>query len=91
MKSSRKRKAVSTILGVLVFIGIMFSAVVPMQLTMQQADIHAQKILNEVDVKDDEYNREHLTVYAYPTGAGSDQINVRIINDGRIALKAIHI
>jgi len=54
VSKSSKRKAVSTILGVLIFIGVMFSAIVPMQLTMKQADIHAQKILNEESRKDEE-------------------------------------
>ena len=41
----KKRKGVSTILGTLIFIGILFTSVIPMLLVMKQADtIYTKKI-----------------------------------------------
>jgi len=39
MSTTFRRKAISTILGTLIFISILFTAVIPMFLTMNQADV----------------------------------------------------
>jgi len=70
------RKGVSTILGTLIFIGILFSAVVPMMLTMKQADIIMEQEKLELQLADDEKSREDLEAYAYPKG--SDKIELMV-------------
>ena len=63
------RKGVSTILGTLIFIGILFSAVIPMMLTMKQADIIMEQEKLDLLRFDDERSREAIESYAYPKGA----------------------
>ncbi len=65
MLYNKKNKGVSTILGTLIFIGIIFTSVVPMMLVMKQADTIYEKKKHEMDVIDDESVREELTVYTF--------------------------
>ncbi|MBN2335295.1 hypothetical protein JXL21_07010 [Candidatus Bathyarchaeota archaeon] len=67
------------------FIGIMFSAVIPMQLVMQQADNFKIQRLKELEKTDNERYNEQLTVTYYPLTQTSDQINVKLSNKGSIS------
>ena len=42
------RNGVSTILGTIIFIGVLFSAIIPMQLVMKQADNIALQKIHEI-------------------------------------------
>ena len=59
----KKKKGVSTILGTLIFIGILFTSVIPMMLVMKQADTIFTKKVHEMEAIDDEKAREKLTSY----------------------------
>jgi hypothetical protein len=61
-----RKKGTSTILGTLIFMGILFSAVAPMFITMRQADVYYEQRKQEVGILDDEKSREDLTFYVYP-------------------------
>jgi len=83
------RKAVSTILGTLIFIGILFSAVIPMMLTMKQADIIMEREKLELQRADDERSREVLDVYAYPHG--SDGLQVLVVSRCEVPATITHV
>jgi hypothetical protein len=83
------RKGVSTILGTLIFIGILFSAVVPMMLTMKQADIVMEQEKLELQLADDEKSREELEAYAYPKG--SDKLEVMVESQCEFPVTITHI
>ncbi len=87
----KKRRGVSTILGVVIFIGILFTAVIPMQLVMQQADYMLERKKLEMGVKDDERSKETLQVVAYPNTSNSSEMYVRIENKGEVAAKIVRI
>ncbi len=91
MYRSRKR-GVSTILGTLIFIGILFTAVIPMSLVMKQADtIYEQKKL-EMERFDEERAREEIDVYVFPTeGAASDNLTVSVHNRCELTVRIIRI
>jgi len=73
---------VSTILGTLIFIGILFTSVIPMMLVMKQADtIYEQRKL-EGSRLDEEKAREDMNVYVYPTGGGADD-NLTLLVESR--------
>ena len=75
------KRGISTVLGTLIFVGILFSAVIPMFLVMKQADtIYEQKIL-EMRRRDDEHDIEALDMYAYPAGPGSSDLEIEIDNN----------
>jgi len=73
------RKGMASILGTLIFIAILFSAVIPMQLTMQQADIIMEQEKLEMQRIDDETSRERLEVYPIPH-KDEDLLSVSVIN-----------
>lgn len=85
----KDRRGVSTIMGTLIFIGILFTSVIPMMLVMKQADtIYVQKV-KEVEVKDDERVKEDLVVYIYP--GEETEIKVRVKNQGTLPVKIVRV
>lgn len=85
----RRRKGISTILGTLIFIGVLFTAVIPMFLVMKQADnIYVQNV-HEMTIQDDERTRENIIVSAYP--GGSDTIMVKVENKGNVPVTIVRV
>lgn len=82
------RKGISSILGTLVFIGILFSSVMPMFLMMRQADVYYEQRKLEVNRLDEEKALEDLAVYVTPY---STNFTVTLINNGDVATKAIRV
>ncbi len=88
----RKRKGVSTILGTLIFIGILFTAVIPMYMVMNQADTKYQQKKLERERFDEERAREELYVIVYPTGvAAPDNITIAVENMCELTVKIVRI
>lgn len=87
--SIKKRRGISTILGTLIFIGVLFTSVVPMMLVMKQADTIYTKKIHELETKDDERAREELNVYTF---AGVDtEIMLKIKNRGEVPVKIVRV
>ena len=87
----RKQRGVSTILGTIIFIGIMFTSIIPMMLVMKQADtVYTRKIL-EVERLDDERGRENIEVYAFPIGETSSNLNVTVKNRCELVVTIVRI
>ena len=88
----RKRKGVSTILGTLIFIGILFTSVIPMMLVMNQADtLYEQKKL-EIGRFDEERAREQADVYVYPTdGLSSPYLTIKVTDRCELAMRIVRI
>lgn len=84
----KERRGVSTIMGTLIFIGILFTSVIPMMLVMKQADTIYTKKIHEIEIRDDERERENLIVYTYPD---DQKINVKIKNSGNIPVKIVRV
>ena len=80
----------STVLGTLIFIGILFSAVVPMFLVMQQADIILDQEKLEIRRVDDEKSREMMDVYAYPV-EGESQIEIKVNSRCELLINILHL
>ena len=82
----KKKKGVSTILGTIIFIGILFTSVIPMMLVMKQADnIYTQKV-HEIEKRDEEQESQELEVYAFPV-ENEDKIRIGIENTGVVPAK----
>jgi hypothetical protein len=87
---SGSRRGVSTILGTIFFIGILFSAIIPMQLVMKQADNIALRKTHEAQILDQERFDENIEVYPVPL-TGEDKLNVTIINNSEFPIKIKHL
>ncbi|MGD2142057.1 MAG: hypothetical protein PVH79_01095 [Candidatus Bathyarchaeota archaeon] len=81
----------SAILGTLIFVGILFSAFIPMYLTMKQADTLYERKMMELKSLDDERDREKLYVVVYPSSENSSEVNVNIDNKGDVQVKIIRV
>ena len=77
----KKRPGVSTILGTLIFVGIIFSAYVPMTLVMKQADNIYERTIHEAKIGDIDKGTEDVIVYAYGE-EGSTELSVYVKNKG---------
>ena len=76
----------STILGTIIFIGILFSAVIPMQLVMKQADTLYTQLLHEVNQADEDRLNEDLLMYAYPIEESSNELRIKVVNKCEIPI-----
>jgi len=85
------RRGTSTILGTLIFIGIMFTAVIPMLLVMRQADTLHEMRKHELGILDQEKAMENLCLYVCPEGPSSPTVEVTIVNNGEVLAHVIKI
>ncbi|MBN1683723.1 hypothetical protein JW865_09255 [Candidatus Bathyarchaeota archaeon] len=78
-----KRKGISTIIGTIIFIGILFTSIVPMFITMNQADTYAIQKKDELERLDQQRFRENCIVYLYPTGPETPlNLTIMVTNTG---------
>ncbi|MDP2901197.1 MAG: hypothetical protein Q8O47_09535 [Candidatus Bathyarchaeota archaeon] len=76
-------------MGTLIFIGILFTSVIPMFLVMKQADnVYTQKVY-EMRNRDDERSKENVFVSAY--SGGVEALTVRIENKGNVPVKIVRV
>ena len=87
----RGRKGTASLFGTLIFIGILFSAVIPMYLVMNQADTIFEQRKHEVATLDEEKTREDVIVYVYPTTCTEDNLTVLVHNACELDVKIIRV
>jgi len=75
---SSRKKGLSTILGTLVFVGILFSSIIPMMLVMNQADTMYEQRKFEQQKTDERRDLESLEMYVFPLGKHDDEINFTV-------------
>jgi archaellum component FlaF (FlaF/FlaG flagellin family) len=87
----KKRKGMSVILATLIFIGILFSAIVPMSMVMNQADTIYEQELKERKTLDDEKADENIMVFAYPPDMLEEKLTISIRNMGGLESKIVRV
>lgn len=85
------RRGTSTILGTLIFVGIIFTAVIPMMLVMRQADTLHEMRKHELGILDQEKAREDLYLYVYPKTLTSPVLIVEVQNKGELAIRVLRL
>jgi len=85
----RRRRGVASLFGTLIFIGILFTAVIPMYLVMNQADVIFEQEKHSVAQLDDEKDREDLYFYVYPDL--SDDLMVVVENKCAMSVKVVRV
>lgn len=89
--SRNKRHGMTTILGTLLFISMIFTALVPLQLSILETDTHESTIIRQLEIIDNEREEEILTVISYPTTTTSNLLKVRVQNIGSINVKIVKV
>lgn len=89
----RDRRGISTILGVIIFVGLLFSSVLPMYLVMREADTIYDKEIFELGRLDDERDREKMFVYAYPATLNQyeDRLKIEVRNRCEFDIKTLRV
>ena len=86
------RRGTSTILGTLIFVGIMLTAVIPMLLVMNQADTFHEMRKYELEFFDEERIEEEVYVNVFSTPDTSPPIlTLRVENRGNFIVKIVKI
>lgn len=85
--SHRTSRGFSSVMGTLIFVGILFSTVVPMFLVMKQADTLFEQEKHELGRFDEERKNEDLYVYVYPVGVLSTNLKISVQNKGATSVK----
>lgn len=87
----RGRSGTSTILGTLIFVGIMFTAVIPMLLVMKQADIIYEMRKHELGILDQERRDEEVYVYVFPGTYDSATLTLKVQNRGNLVVNVVQV
>ncbi len=86
-----QRKGLSTIMGTLIFVGILFTSVIPMYLVMKQADnIYTQKV-HEMGISDQDRAREAIEANVYPDNITSHNLYINVTNTGVVPVDIVRV
>jgi archaellum component FlaF (FlaF/FlaG flagellin family) len=78
-------------MGTLIFVGILFTSIIPMYLVMKQVDnIYTQNV-HEMSISDQDRAKESVEAYAYPINDQSNKITVKVTNTGIIPVKIVRV
>ena len=89
--SRNKRRGLTTIIATLLFVSMVFTALIPLQMSMLQTDTYESKIIRELETSDSEKEEEELTVVSYPTTTTSSSLKVRVQNTGILDVKIVKV
>jgi len=78
-------------MGTLIFIGIMFTAVIPMMLVMRQADTLHEMSKHELGILDQERRDEEVYVYVYPVTEDSTTLTLKVQNRGNLVVNVVQL
>ena len=87
----RNCKGVSTILLLVIFVGVLFTSLVPLKLVMQQADNIAEQKKREIESFDVESSKEDLLVTVYPNPSNNSELMAHVRNRGDVIVKIVRI
>lgn len=85
------RKGTSTILGTLIFVGIVFTAFIPMMLVMKQADTLYDMRKYELQILDQEKIDEEVYVYVFPGTETSTTLKLKVQNRGPLLVNVVQV
>jgi len=85
------KRGIANVLGMIIVVGILFTAIIPLFLYVNQANNFYDETVKYMKSKDEERDAESLDVFAYPTGENHTTLNVLIKNTGVIPVKVMRI
>jgi len=90
MPSSRANSGIATVLGMLIFIGVLFTCVIPLFLYVNQVNSFYNQRVVEMSQFDQDRETENLLVYAFPVG-NLTQLNVYIKNKCALEVRVVRV
>jgi hypothetical protein len=86
----RARRGISTVLGVLLMVGILSTTIIPLFIYVNSVNNYYDTTVVNMDIADQERSMEDLTVYAFGRDETYD-INVLLVNEGSISVNITRI
>ena len=86
----KERRGISTVLGVLLMVGILFTTVIPLFMYVNGLNNYYDVTVVNMGLADHERGIEDLTVYTYWIN-DSSAVRLQLINDGSISINVIRI
>jgi len=83
----KDRRGLSTVLGMLIFIGVLFTCVIPLFLYVNEVNSVYDQTVHEMSNFDLERTQERCDAFAYPLSSTSDYLNVYIKNKCALDVK----
>jgi len=87
----RSKSAMSTVLGMLIFIGVLFTCVMPFFLYINQVNSIYDQTVVEMKRQDQDRTLENVEVYAYPLNETGNQIRLYIKNQCPLTVEIVRI
>ena len=87
----RKKRGISTVLGILFMVGILFTSVIPLFMYVNEVNNYYDRTVVDLKIEDQERSMEDLAVYAYGHNESSTDIDVFLHNTGSISLNVTRI
>lgn len=87
----RSKSAMSTVLGMLIFIGVLFTCVMPFFLYINEVNSLYDQTIIEMKQFDRDRSLEDIAVYAYPLNQSSSQISLYIKNQCPLTVEIVRI
>ena len=84
------RRGTSTILGTIIFVGIIFSAFIPMMIVINQADTLHEIRKHELGILDQDRGDEALYVYVQ-TVVDPRKLIIKVQNKGALSVKIVRL
>ena len=85
------RKGISSILGTLIFVSIIFTSFIPMMLVMRQADTMYDMRKHEMEILDQERIDEEVYVYVFPVTEYATTLTLDIQNRGNLVIDVVQV
>jgi len=87
----RSRCGMTTVLGMLIFIGVLFTCVIPLFLYVNQVNSIYDRTIVEMRQFDEERGRELIDVYAYPLNKTSSELNIYMKNKCPLSVRIVRV
>jgi len=92
LSQRRKAKAgMATILGMLIFVGALFTCVIPLFLYVNQVNNFYDQTVVEMKHLDEDREREQIDLYAYPLSQSSSNVSVYVKNKCPLTVQIVRI
>lgn len=90
---TKSKKGISTILGTLIFVGILITSIFPTYLYVNDVNSYYNRVTTNLSRSDQDRGRENLEVYAYPVIFENDtaKLNIYIRNRSTLTTNIVRI
>lgn len=86
-RSAKAKSGMATILGMLFFVGILFTCVIPLFLYVNEVNSYYDRAVVDMRQLDQDREREMTDVYAYPISGESGELNIHVKNRSPLPVK----